>query len=126
MVEHLVSDNRVPIAKIELLSQAVAPDPQYAVVLSSEHSRDPDGDIVCYQWVFPTVAWGANPPAEPERVTIEVPPEPVEGAPEPSPDMSWCPENAAEPIQLADRDDPTFHVHERQVPTAAARWCTKR
>jgi len=118
-VQHLVSDNRVPIARIEVESQALVPGPGggYPVVLSSAPSRDPDGQIVCYQWVFPTAAWGSGPAAEPDRVTIEVPPEPEEGAPEPDPDHTWCPEDAAPPIVQADRDDPTFHLHQRVLPT---------
>lgn len=63
--------NRLPVARITLVSQTVGQP--FTVELSAAGSSDPDGDVVAYRWVFPTQPDGA--PGGPA-------PQVVEGGPE--------------------------------------------
>lgn len=65
-----VGGARAPIAKISVVSQTSTRP--YAVEFSAEQSSDPDGSIVCYQWVFTTNAEGRGDP-DPVYITTEVP-----------------------------------------------------
>ncbi len=100
-----VTGNRVPVAKIKVVSQAVRQP--YEVVFSSADSRDPDGTIVCYEWSFPTVAEGDT--GEAEKITVEVPADPA------APPGSSCPGGAGDPGDPGPSGD--LQLQERTLPT---------
>ena len=105
-----VGGARAPIAKISVVSQS--PNRPYAVEFSAASSTDPDpgGFIVCYQWVFTTVAEGRGAP-NPEYITAEVP--------DPNRDPSLgppCPDRAAPGGESAGDRGPSGDLR-RQVRT---------
>jgi prepilin-type N-terminal cleavage/methylation domain-containing protein len=63
--------NRIPVAKIDFISQGVGQP--FTVRMSPAGSNDPDGEIVAYRWVFPTQPDGA--PGGPAPVVVEGGPE---------------------------------------------------
>ena len=63
--------NRLPVARITLLSQTVGQP--FDVEVSASSSLDPDGEITAYRWVFPTRPDGA--PGGPAPVVVEGGPE---------------------------------------------------
>ena len=73
--------NRLPVAKIAVVSQTVRTP--YTVELSSNASVDPDGRIHIYEWVIPSVPDGEVDPS-PDIRTIDLTPAP--GDPPPAPD----------------------------------------
>ncbi len=104
-LDYLVTGNRVPVAKIKVISQAVRQP--YVVQFSSAESVDPDGSIACYEWSFPTVADGAV--GDPERVTVEIAPDPA------APPGDSCPNGLGLP---GDDGGQGAQVQVRTLPTS--------
>ena len=103
---------RAPIAKITVASQT--DERPYQVDFSAETSSDPDGTILCYQWVFTTVAEGRGDPS-PQYVTTEVPDpgrDPSLGSP--------CPDRAAPVAETGGNHGPSGDLRRqlRSLPTS--------
>lgn len=103
---------RSPIAKITVASQSSSRP--YQVEFSAETSTDPDGTILCYQWVFTTAAEGRGDP-DPAYVTVEVP------DPDRDPSLgSPCPDRAAPVTETSGDPGPTGDRRRqlRSLPTS--------
>lgn len=109
-LSYLATGNRSPNARIT--SQRLNDNRPYQVLFSAATSNDPDGVIVCFQWVFTTVAEGRGNPS-PEYVTIEVPDPEADPTDVPCPDRELPPgvEETASPTVDQQRQLSTSGVY---------------
>jgi hypothetical protein len=101
------SGARAPIAKITVASQTA--ERPYVVNFSPLTSSDPDGDILCYQWSFTTVAEGLVGAPSPAYVTREVD-DGIAGSPCPD-RVPAAPNEQASTVDLQERTYATSGVY---------------